>query len=344
MIKLAREAEGHSVRSLSELLKINHTTLSRYESGLLPVPASFIDDLAAALGRPQSYFYREGKRYEGSGNYHRKRASMSLQLLKRIHAKINELRLEAAALLEWADVETESDFFRLNRDDFGGPEGAARELRRLWQMPSGPVAHVTSLIEGAGGIVFNCDFETIALDGVSQWPLDDSSMPPVFFINDCISGDRARFTLCHELGHAVLHHLPTPDLEGEADRFASEFLMPAVEIRDSLRSLTIESAAELKSYWKVSIAALIRRAKDLKVITADRYTSLMKRMSTLGYRKCEPIPIPNETPELYRALFDLQRSEMGRSDEAICATIHVRPDVLSRRFGRGNTGLRLRFA
>jgi Zn-dependent peptidase ImmA (M78 family) len=269
---------------------------------------------------------------------------MSVEMLKKIHAKINELRLEAASLLEWADVETENQFFRLNREEFGGPEGAARELRRLWQMPSGPVGNLTNMIEGAGGVVFRCDFETSAIDGVSQWPLDDSSMPPIFFINDVISGDRFRFTLAHELAHVVLHHLPTPDLEGEADRFASEFLMPAEEIKDSLKDLTIESAAELKSVWKVSIAALLRRARDLKTITEARYLTLVKRMSFLGDRKCEPIPIPQEEPALFDAIFSVNRNDIGRSDEELCEILAVVPETLAKRFGRGRTGLRLRFA
>lgn len=306
---------------------------------MLAVPDSFIELVADALQRPVSYFYRKGRRYEASGNYHRKRARMSLQMLKRIHAMINELRFETAALLDHADVETDNVFHRLNREDFGGADGAARELRRLWQIPSGPISNVVNYIEGAGGVVFDCDFGTMAIDGVSQWPLDDASMPPVFFVNEDVPGDRARFTLSHELGHIVLHHLPTPDLEGEADRFASEFLMPAEEIYDSLKSLTIESAADLKLHWKVSIAALIRRAKDLKAIGPERYTSLMKRLSALGYRKCEPIPIPRETPELFMALFDMQRRDMGKTDRELCDIVAITPDVLMRKFGRGKTGL-----
>ena len=107
-------------------------------------------------------------------------------------------------------------------------------------------------------------------------------MPPVFFVNESIPGDRERFTLCHELAHVVLHHKPAKDPEAEADRFASEFLMPANEIRAELSRLTIEKAADLKIRWKVSMQAIIRRARDLRAIDQDRYTNMMKRMSRIG--------------------------------------------------------------
>jgi Zn-dependent peptidase ImmA (M78 family) len=49
-------------------------------------------------------------------------------------------------------------------------------------------------------------------------------------------GARARFSLAHEIGHAVLHwdrfDAPEgPDAEREAHRFAAALLMPAAEIR-----------------------------------------------------------------------------------------------------------------
>lgn len=46
-------------------------------------------------------------------------------------------------------------------------------------------------------------------------------MPPLFFVNVTIPADRVRFSLAHEIGHIVMHQLPTDDMEREADRFAS---------------------------------------------------------------------------------------------------------------------------
>ncbi len=59
-------------------------------------------------------------------------------------------------------------------------------------------------------------------------------MPPLFFINVTIPADRVRFSLAHEIGHIVVHQLPTDDMEREADRFAAEFLMPESAVRPDL--------------------------------------------------------------------------------------------------------------
>ena len=45
-----------------------------------------------------------------------------------------------------------------------------------------------------------------------------------FFVNTEIPGDRLRWTLAHEIGHVVMHLMPSPDQEKEADRFAAERL------------------------------------------------------------------------------------------------------------------------
>jgi len=339
MLILAREAEGHSVRELADKLGLNHSTLSRYEGGQISVPEALIAQLAGILNRPERYFYRPGKIYSASGLYHRKRSRIAARELSRIHAVVNELRLQAAALLEYAHVDSDNEFFRL--DYKGDPEWAAKELRRVWQIPSGPIRNVVQAIESAGGVVFRCGFRSLSVDGISQWPLDDDDMPPVFFVNEAIPGDRERFTLCHELAHVVLHHVPALDPEPEADRFASEFLMPANEIKPELGRLTIEKAADLKIRWKVSMQAIIRRARDLQVISQDRYTGLMKRMSALGYRKCEPIPTVAEEPELFAAMVDLSRGHFGHTDEQLIDLLCIKAEDFFARHGRGRSALRL---
>ena len=73
-----------------------------------------------------------------------------------------------------------------------------------------------------------------------------AGLPPLFFVNENLPGDRLRWTLAHEVGHAVMHRNPTGDVEGEANRFASEFLMPRDQIAHQLDAITLEKAAALK--------------------------------------------------------------------------------------------------
>lgn len=341
MLILAREAEGFTIRELSEMVGTSSPTISRYESGLYPVPDEYVAEMAKVLDRPPCYFYREGRIYPASGLFHRKRKKISVAELKRIDATVNELRLRAEALLRYAEVESSNRFYRLDQDEYGGPAGVAKELRRLWQLPTGPIRSVVDAIESAGGVVFRHRFRNLDVDGISQWPLDASDMPPVFFVNEGFSGDRERFTLSHEVGHVVMHHLPSRDIEVEADQFASEFLMPADEIAPELHDLTLSRAADLKVYWRVSMQAIVRRARDLRRISEREYMNLYKRMSALGYRKCEPVPIPAEEPSLYGDMIGLHRTYFHRSDEELSGLVAMTVRQFQSQHGAGSTGLRV---
>src|SRR5437588_10942690 len=101
--------------------------------------------------------------------------------------------------------------------------------------------------------------------------------------------DPERYSLAHELGHLVGHSAPHPTMEEEANRFASEFLMPAADIRASLHDITIPRLAALKRYWKVSMAALLRRAYELGTINERRYRFMNIQLSKAGYKMREPI-------------------------------------------------------
>ncbi len=105
-----------------------------------------------------------------------------------------------------------------------------------------------------------------------------------------------------------MHSYMTENMEKEADIFAAEFLMPEVEIKPDLVSLTLHKLASLKRKWLVSMGALLYRAKDL--FGADfinQYDYLVKQMSRLGYRLREPseLDVPFEEPALLNKLFSM---------------------------------------
>ena len=150
------------------------------------------------------------------------------------------------------------------------------------------------------GIVIPFDFETNSIDAVSHWP---PGVPPLFFVNKFIPTDRMRFTLCHELGHIIMHQkTPNPEIERQANEFASELLMPERDIRPYLVDISIDKLASLKPYWKVSMSALLKRSVDLNVITQRHGRTLWMQISQAGYKVREPIELdlPNESPTLLK--------------------------------------------
>lgn len=126
------------------------------------------------------------------------------------------------------------------------------------------------------------------------------------------SRSRSRFDLAHELGHLVLHqHYSTDDLlekevlkriESEANAFASAFLMPRDEILRDLQDVSLPALERLKPKWGTSIGAMVHRAKDLGLITSEKYTLLCADISSRGWRGRRPEPLEDQVPAINRTL------------------------------------------
>ncbi len=341
MIVLARETMGFTQSDLAHELQSTQATVSRYEAGAVDVPSDHLQNLARVLRRPVSFFFWEEGLYAASCLYHRKRKQMSVKELKKVHAQVNVLRIQATRLLHYTEIQSAYTFHRIDMQKGRGPAVAARKLRYLWQLPIGPVRSVVGAVERAGGIVFHCPFDTVHVDGISQWPLDAPELPPVFFVNSKLPGDRQRLTLAHEIGHITLHHFPTDDPECEASEFAGEFLMPADEIKDELAELTLPKAAALKSRWKVSIQSLVFRAWQLGAITESRYSYLFKELSRKGYRKCEPVPLPAEAPNMLREIIRVHKSSSGQTTTDLSSFLGMLEEDFREAYWHDLSGVRL---
>jgi Zn-dependent peptidase ImmA (M78 family)/transcriptional regulator with XRE-family HTH domain len=317
MITLAREAVGFTQAELATAAGMSQGKLSKYENGLLSVSSEDAAAIARALNCEAELLYQTDRIYGlgSSSLFHRQRQSAPMSVQRQIQARINILRMQVDRLLRGVEIESEYTFQAMDVEAFDGDvERIASMLRVAWQMPLGPISSVTAAIENAGGIVLKCNFGTNKIDAAHIWV---AGLPPLFFMNGGMPADRYRFTLAHELGHAVMHRAPTGDIEAEADRFAAEFLMPAKEIRPHLAGLNIQRAASLKPHWKVSMAALVRRGRDVGAITQRHYHTLFQRLSALGYRTNEPIELAHEEPLAFRHLVQVYQQAHGYSREEI---------------------------
>src|SRR5262249_48259597 len=65
--------------------------------------------------------------------------------------------------------------------------------------------------------------------------------------------------------------------------------------------------SRLKPTWGVSIAALIRRAHELSIITTRQYHYLFHQKTVLGMRDKEPenLSVPMEKPRLLRKMAEM---------------------------------------
>lgn len=321
MITLARESRQLTQTSLCRKAGITQGALSKIEGGVLSCPDDVIQKIAYTLDYPIKFFYQDIPIHGiGTGAHHcmyRRRASVSVKALKRIEAEVNIKRMNIASLLSAVDLEHSKPVPRIDPSDYADDiEQIARSARIYWELPSGPVGNVTELLEGAGVLVIEHDFGTDKIDATS---IRREDLPPLIFIRKSMPGDRLRFTLAHELGHLIMHDLPHPKIESEADRFASEFLMPAADIGPSLARLDLVRAARLKPYWKASMASIIYRAKSLGRLTDNQYRYLFYQLSAAGYRTSEPkeLEVPVERPSTHKELLSYFRSELGYSNQEL---------------------------
>ncbi len=309
---LVRGSLGLNQSELAQKIGWTQGRVSKVEHGLIQVDEEEGRMVAECLQLPPALFFEDATAV-GFGTccqYDRKRKSTPVRKLGQLHDQLNLRRIQLGRLVKGVSLPNKLNFPDLDVDKFGSPEESARLLRATWQLPRGRIVNLVDAVESAGAIVVYCKLGIPTIDAVSQ---RSHGMPHMIFVDEDQPADRCRFSLSHEIGHLVMHRIPTPDAEKEADRFAAEFLMPAKEIAPDLKNFSLGIAANLKLKWRVSIQAIIRRAKDLRAITPARYKSMCVRFSQLGYRKNEPNPISPETPKTLRWILDSYMHDRGYS-------------------------------
>lgn len=340
MMALARDSSGLTQGDLAERLAVQQGTVSKYEGGLLEPPLSFVEEMGGFLGFRPSFFFENAGVY-GVPPYHfRKRKKLPAKALSSIVAEMNIRRIHLSILLRSENDRSNGFIPEIDRDDISevgrsgfSVEGIAQRIREHWMLPNGPIENLVDTIEAAGGIVVPIDFGTDLLDAMSQ-RID--GLPVLFFVNCNAPADRARHTLAHELGHMILHtraFLDDEQMEEEADAFAGAFLLPAHEVRPQLRQFNLRQLANMKAYWKVSMAAIAVRASRLNLITPYQSKMFWIEMGKLGYRKREPNEPPKETPKRLRKLLQLHLGVLGYSREELATLLHLESGRFSSMYG-----------
>lgn len=347
MLALGRDLRGFTQEQLVLAMKgeISQARLSKIENGIASPSDDDINALARGLSvQPQFLFHPHLRRNEPA-TYHRKRQKLTQTDWTAIYAKAELLRISTSLLMKSIDLRPKLPSLPyLDADEFDGRiEDIALAIRQLWTMPRGPVGDLTSFVESAGVIVFAFDFGSELSDGFSQHPVD--GMPACIFINSRQPKDKYRFTLAHEIGHLVMHRMPNPNMETEANQFAGAFLMPANEVTTDLRNLSLERFMALKLYWKVSMQALMMRAYHLGRLSESAYKYYFVQMGKRGWRTSEPVELPTlvERPRILRQVVDAHINHLSYSVDDLAGLIGLRADEASDLLGldSGRPKLRL---
>jgi Zn-dependent peptidase ImmA (M78 family) len=322
LIVVARESLGISQSELANRLKIDQGNLSKMENSLLSASDEIIEKIAKELKHPVSFFYEQRIPYPPNNiHYFRKAKSLPVKDFAMIRANIVKDRIRIEKLLDAVEFQTDYPSFSL--DELESTETIANTLRELWRIPNGVIKNVTELLESKGIIIVPTDFGTRLISDITT---NTEKGIFVIFLNSAMPPDRKRFTLCHVLGHIVMHNFSeSKTIELEADRFAGEFLMPANDIRHQLIGLSLGKLADLKRLWKVSMAAILMRASHLGTITPQYSDRLWKQLAKRGYKLKEPfdIGIENEEPTLLNEIIDLHKNTLTYSDTQLIDFLYL---------------------
>lgn len=318
-ITFARVRRRWSKKRLASELGVSDRTVQNYESGASPPDPQTLTKLAKLLSFPQQFFFADDSM--PAINPH----AVSFRSLSKMSDAKRDCALNAGAIAirinEW--IESRFELPRAELPDLSdlSPEDAAATLRRMWGLGNAPIPNMIHLLESKGIRVFSLDLEVLDVDAFCVWHEDT----PFVFLNTMKSGERSRFDAAHELGHLVrdtysMQHGKThgPEMEREANAFASAFLMP----RDSLiahqpAAFTLNYMMKHKQLWGVSLIALAYRYRALDLITEWHYRNLCIEIARSGYRVNEPEPMTREQSQLLSKVMEFLRSRnISRADIA----------------------------
>jgi Zn-dependent peptidase ImmA (M78 family)/transcriptional regulator with XRE-family HTH domain len=279
MLTVARESEGYTQIALAKASGMSQPHYSQIENGFKTPSPEQVEIFVRELGVPVEFFDRVGTVVpEGLVDFfHRRRRTLPAKPLQRAHAFANIVRLELSRLFVSVELEDVQGWPHLGGYE---PEEAARALRAAWRLTPGPAPDLVGLIESTGSPVVRADLFHEKISAMTMPHIDGRH---VVLLNERMPASHLRFAVAHEMGHLVLHTGDTTEsIEEEADRFASEFLMPERDIRHQLAHLRFNDLGPLKHNWKVSFAALIHRAHDLSAISDRMYTTLSRESSHMN--------------------------------------------------------------
>jgi Zn-dependent peptidase ImmA (M78 family) len=298
-IKAVRELRGLTQSELAEKVGVNQSTIAQIERGQIAPGDDVFQRIVLQTGFPISFFKQSTHADFPLGSLlFRARASITLR--ERAEAlQYARVIFEIAEKMEMHVTRIPLRVPRLDDD----PISAAINTRSLLGLPvDSPINNITTVLEKNGVLVISLPKELKNRDAFSVWAGSGSFRPIIVICNKGVTGDRLRFNLAHELGHLVIHQAIIGDLsklDKEAHSFAAEFLMPKkAMLEEFVRPVTLPNLITMKTRWKVSIQALIRRASELEIITVRQYKYLMQLLSAQGWRLKEPVDIPVEKPRM----------------------------------------------
>lgn len=283
-IERARRMRGHTLRSMADLLggQYSHTTLQKYEKGIICPDIRTIGLIARALDLRTDYFVQDSG-FKLEAVEYRKLSKLGKKAQKQIEEEAFEFferYLEIESILSVLPEKLPN--LNLNSESLESLgeaiEKAAVDLRMAWALGMNPIPNVHTMLE-EHGIKVKILKDRDGFDGFSAIAQSDRKKLGTIALSRKSNHDaaRLRFTALHELGHLILKlpELEPADKERACHQFAGAMLIPKskfIEIFGRNRiKISVGELVAIKEEWGISCMATMARARNLGLISPGRY-------------------------------------------------------------------------
>ena len=332
-LRLARTFQGLTQQELGDRVSVSHVLIHHLETGERRPTETVLPALCEALGFETAFFELPlGDEFRDEDCHFRKRKTTPVSVKSRVLAH-GTLFNSLVQYVDGAVSLPDRNIPHLQAKSAEEIERAAEKCRMTWGLGlDAPITHMARALENAGIVVTRFEGDTQKIDAFSR-----AGARCVVVLNaEKGSASRTRWDMAHELGHLVLHlGVPAgdPQQEDEAHRFAGALLLPRAgflrEFKPMVR-LSWDVVWAVKRRWKVSAAAIVRRAYDLGRIDAITYRSAYKHLHYRGWAKSEPFEPELEEPELVATALKFLQSEEGIAPHHIATELGWRFSTLER--------------
>ncbi|MBF7015988.1 spr1629 family repressor/antitoxin [Staphylococcus durrellii] len=329
-----RILSGYSRKELADKINISEQAIWQYETKNMMPEINKIHQLAKLFHVKTAYFISEIKdnNHNELVNKHAiafraKNQQISIKLLNKQYYQANYIVMFTNYIFKYLKLPQLEIFNLLKIID---SELGQIEEKKYFIKQTARIAREVILnnkqnsellfsLEQLGIVIYEKNIDNDA-DAYSFWTKND--MPYIVLGNSKGITARRHFDLAHELGHILCHRQIQFDMlsneehkiiEQEADLFAAEFLLPAIEFKEDFNKITKKSNPDyltmIKEKWQVSIQAMAMRAYYLGVMSNSQYRYFWASINKKGYKKLEPLdediklPRPVKINSLLKLLF-----------------------------------------
>lgn len=317
---------------LADETGISKQSLSLYANAGNKPPFENVEKIARTLDFPVDFFTSEDLCTVSTGNtYFRSQASatkksrnaqkIKLEYVSKMYEVIlNYVNVPELNLPDTTGIDIPEDIINVDSEQaINEIEKLAMLIREFWDLGSGPIDNLQYALQSNGIIVTGFRNVDSDIDAFSQQIKIDGKT--IYIIALAIGSkpiERLRFDMAHELGHILLHTWGEDNeeisrdefnaREKQANMFASALLLPKKSFSKSVSAYptNIDYYFALKKKWKVSMQAMMYRARQLDIISANQFQYMMRIMSKNGYRLHEPGDKPGEIGDtIFQAALDM---------------------------------------